>query len=141
MLIGSIGAAPATGEFRMTFDSGYLSDGIPIVIVGLGMFALPEIVDLLRRNTSISETGTLGQGWLQGLKDAIRHKWIVIRCSVIGCIVGALPGLGGKRRRSSGKDAKKEAEEKAEAERKKKELLQDAEKEKAGAGARTRARK
>ena len=79
----------------MTFDSGYLSDGIPIVIVGLGMFALPEIVDLLRRNTSISETGTLGQGWLQGLKDAIRHKWIVIRCSVIGCIVGALPGLGG----------------------------------------------
>ena len=96
LLIGSIGAAPATGEFRMTFDSGYLSDGIPIVIVGLGMFALPEIVDLLRRNTSISETGTLGQGWLQGLKDAIRHKWIVIRCSVIGCIVGALPGLGGR---------------------------------------------
>ena len=95
LLIGSIGAAPATGEFRMTFDSSYLSDGIPIVIIGLGMFALPEIVDLLRRNTSISETGTLGHGWLQGLKDAIRHKWIVIRCSVIGCIVGALPGLGG----------------------------------------------
>ncbi|MEE2687924.1 MAG: tripartite tricarboxylate transporter permease [Pseudomonadota bacterium] len=95
LLIGSIGAAPATGEFRMTFGSSYLSDGIPIVIVGLGMFALPEIVDLLRRNTSISETGTLGHGWLQGLKDAIRHKWIVIRCSAIGCIVGALPGLGG----------------------------------------------
>ena len=56
------------------------------------MFALPEIVDLLRRNTSISETGTLGHGG-QGLKDAIR-QWIVIR-SVIGCIVGALPGLGG----------------------------------------------
>ena len=68
LLIGSIGAAPATGEFRMTFDSGYLSDGIPVVIVGLGMFALPEIVDL-RRNTSISETGTQ-RGWLQGLKDA-----------------------------------------------------------------------
>ena len=40
LLIGSIGAAPATGEFRMTFGSSYLSDGIPIVIVGLGMFAL-----------------------------------------------------------------------------------------------------
>ena len=95
LLIGSIGAAPATAEFRMTFDSVYLSDGIPIVIVGLGMFAMPEIVDLLRRNRSISETGTLGHGWLQGFKDAIRHKWIVIRCSIIGCIVGALPGLGG----------------------------------------------
>lgn len=95
LLIGSIGAAPATGEFRLTFDSIYLSDGIPIVIVGLGMFAMPEIVDLLRRSGSISETGTLGHGWVQGFKDAIEHKWIVIRCSIIGCIVGALPGLGG----------------------------------------------
>ena len=55
--------------------------------------------------------------------------------------VKLLAKLEKQRRRSSGKDAKKEAEEKAEAERKKKELLQDAEKEKAGAGARTRARK
>lgn len=95
LLIGSVGAAPATGEFRLTFDSIYLSDGIPIVIVGLGMFAVPEIVDLLRRKGAISETGTLGKGWVQGFKDAITHKWIVIRCSIIGCIVGALPGLGG----------------------------------------------
>ena len=95
LLLGSIGMAPATAEFRMNFDSAYLSEGVPIVIVGLGMFALPEIVDLLRRSRSISQTGTLGHGWLQGFKDAIQHKWIVIRCSIIGCIVGALPGLGG----------------------------------------------
>ncbi|MDH4151747.1 MAG: tripartite tricarboxylate transporter permease, partial [Betaproteobacteria bacterium] len=69
--------------------------GIPIVIVGLGMFALPEIVDLLRRSTRISETASLGAGWIEGFKDVIRHRWIVVRCSVIGCIVGALPGLGG----------------------------------------------
>jgi putative tricarboxylic transport membrane protein len=43
-----IGAAPATGEYRMDFGSLYLSDGIPLVIVGLGLFAVPEIVDLLR---------------------------------------------------------------------------------------------
>ncbi|MDH3702308.1 MAG: tripartite tricarboxylate transporter permease, partial [Alphaproteobacteria bacterium] len=95
LLIGSIGAAPATGEFRLTFGSVYLSDGIRIVIVGLAMFALPEIVDLLRRSTKISETGTLGHGWMEGFKDAFRHKWIVLRCATIGCIVGALPGLGG----------------------------------------------
>lgn len=95
LLLGSIGAAPATGEFRMTMGSIYLSEGIPIVIIGLGMFALPEIVDLLRRGSAISETGTLGKGWVQGFKDAFEHKWIVLRCAVIGCIVGALPGLGG----------------------------------------------
>ncbi len=95
LLLGSMGTAPATGEVRLVGDSIYLSDGIPIVIVGLGMFALPEIIDLLRRSSRISETATLGKGWIEGFKDVIRHRWIVIRCSVIGCIVGALPGLGG----------------------------------------------
>lgn len=95
LLIGSIGAAPATGEFRMTFDVIYLSEGIPIVIIGLGMFAMPEIVELLRGSDTIAEKGTLGHGWVRGFKDAFEHKWIVIRCSIIGAIVGALPGLGG----------------------------------------------
>jgi TctA family transporter len=95
LLLGTMGTAPATGEFRLVFDSIYLSDGIPIVIVGLGMFAMPEIVDLLRRSTRISEAATLGHGWIEGFKDVFRHWWLVLRCSIIGCIVGALPGLGG----------------------------------------------
>lgn len=95
LLIGTVGAAPANGELRMSWNTTYLSDGIPLVIIGLSMFAVPEIVDLLRRHRTISETGTLGKGWLDGLRDTIRHWWIVLRCSAIGVIVGALPGLGG----------------------------------------------
>ena len=95
LLLGSLGTAPATGEFRLAFESVYLSDGIPIVIVGLGMFAMPEIIDVLRRSTRISQTAELGHGWIQGFKDVIRHRWIVLRCSILGCIIGALPGLGG----------------------------------------------
>ncbi|MDH3412658.1 MAG: tripartite tricarboxylate transporter permease, partial [Gammaproteobacteria bacterium] len=95
LLLGSLGTAPATGEFRLGFESIYLSDGIPIVIVGLGMFAMPEIIDVLRRSSRISETAQLGHGWIQGFKDVLEHWWIVLRCSVLGCIIGALPGLGG----------------------------------------------
>ena len=95
LLIGAIGTAFTTAEMRMAFDNLYLTDGVPLVIVGLGMFAVPEIVDLLRRQRTISETGVLGAGWMQGLRDAIAHKWIVLRCSGIGCLIGALPGLGG----------------------------------------------
>ncbi|MEM9684944.1 MAG: tripartite tricarboxylate transporter permease, partial [Pseudomonadota bacterium] len=95
LILGTMGTAPATGEFRLGFDSIYLSDGIPIVIVGLGMFAMPEIIDLLRRSTRISEKPELGSGWIDGFRDVVRHWWIVLRCSMIGCIVGALPGLGG----------------------------------------------
>ncbi|MBM9595476.1 tripartite tricarboxylate transporter permease [Roseitranquillus sediminis] len=95
LLVGTIGGAPATGEFRLHFGTVYLGDGFALVIVGLGLFALPEIVELLRRHGTISESGRLGSGWMEGLRDTIRHRWIVIRCSILGCILGALPGLGG----------------------------------------------
>ncbi|WP_020680633.1 tripartite tricarboxylate transporter permease [Marinobacterium rhizophilum] len=95
LLLGCLGAAPATGEYRMSFDNTYLMDGIPLVVVGLGIFAIPEIIDLLRQNRAIAEASELGSGWINGFKDVIKHKWLSIRCAVLGTLVGALPGLGG----------------------------------------------
>lgn len=95
LLLGAVGGAPATGEWRMTFGSYYLFDGMKLVIVGLGVFALPEIVDLLAKNRRISNRASLGSGWLQGLRDVWIHKWIVARCAPLGSLIGAIPGLGG----------------------------------------------
>ncbi|ETX30350.1 tripartite tricarboxylate transporter permease [Roseivivax isoporae] len=95
LVIGSIGGAPATGEFRMIFNTDYLYDGIPLVIVGLGLFAVPEIVDLLRRDQSISSEGGLGAGWFTGLRDWWKNWWLSLRCAGLGTIIGAIPGLGG----------------------------------------------
>lgn len=95
LLLGTIGGAPATGEFRLFFNIDYLMDGLPLVVVGLGIFAIPEIVDLLRNKRQIAEASGLGGGWAAGVKDLITHKWLAFRCACIGCVVGALPGLGG----------------------------------------------
>lgn len=95
LLLGSVGSAPATGEWRMTFDSYYLFDGIKLVILGLGVYAVPEIIDLLVKNQSIAKTNTLGHGWLRGVKDVWLYKWIVARCAPLGAMIGAIPGLGG----------------------------------------------
>ncbi|WP_067221488.1 tripartite tricarboxylate transporter permease [Marinomonas gallaica] len=96
LLIGTIGGAPATGDFRFTFDVDYLYDGIPLIVVGLGIFALPEIISLLIKNKSIATKGNqLGQGLGQGLKDVMRNLPLVGRSSVFGSLVGAIPGLGG----------------------------------------------
>ena len=95
LMLGAMGDAPAIAEYRYTFGFDYLMDGVSLVIVGLGLFAFPEIIDLLIKGRPISERAELGRGWLDGLKDTLRHKWIVLRCATIGVIVGFIPGLGG----------------------------------------------
>jgi putative tricarboxylic transport membrane protein len=96
LALGSVGAAPATGEYRMDFGLLYLSDGISLVIVGLAIFAVPEIGDLLRQNQAIAGKNVgLGTGWLQGVRDTFREWWLTLRCSSLGSILGIIPGLGG----------------------------------------------
>jgi TctA family transporter len=95
VMFGAIGAAPATGESRFDLNLFYLQDGIPLVIIGLGLFAIPELADLMRREKPISSTPAMGSGWLQGVKDTIAHWFLVLRCSALGTFIGAIPGLGG----------------------------------------------
>ncbi|MGP9809419.1 tripartite tricarboxylate transporter permease [Halomonas sp. AOP12-C2-37] len=96
LLVGTIGMAPATGEFRLPFEFDYLYDGLPLVVVGLGIFALPEIIDLLGKRGAIAEEPCqLGQGWKEGMKDVVRRPGLVARCAGIGSLIGTIPGLAG----------------------------------------------
>ncbi|WOI58281.1 tripartite tricarboxylate transporter permease [Palleronia sp. LCG004] len=96
MLIGTIGEADAGGSLRMaTYDIPYLTDGLMLVIVGLGVFAVPEIVSLLRQDRAIAKNAKLGAGWGEGIRDWFANKWLSLRCSLIGVVIGVIPGLGG----------------------------------------------
>ena len=96
MLVATIGEGPFNGELRMSsYDFPYLTDGLKLVIVGLGIFAIPEIVALLRKDKAISDKAALGSGWADGVKDWWANKWLSVRCSLIGVTVGVIPGLGG----------------------------------------------
>ncbi|MFN3987318.1 MAG: tripartite tricarboxylate transporter permease [Rhodocyclaceae bacterium] len=95
LMVGAIGAAPATGESRFDFGLDYLHDGIPLVIVGLGLFAIPEIAELIRRQRPIATDSGLGAGWLQGVRDTFRNWFLALRCSALGTFIGSIPGLGG----------------------------------------------
>jgi putative tricarboxylic transport membrane protein len=95
MLIGTVGSAPTTAIPRFTFESIYLLDNIKVVLVGLGLFAVPEILGVLRQQERIADSGLKRKGWIQGVKSTLSHWWLVIRCSAIGAALGALPGLGG----------------------------------------------
>lgn len=94
LAIALIGADERSAVERFAFDSLYLVQGVHLIVVALGIFAVPELIGLAGRGTSVSTTGTLGSGTLQGVRDVFKNIWLVIRCSTIGVWVGAMPGLG-----------------------------------------------
>jgi len=98
LLISTIGQERQSGSLRFDMGFMYLWDGLDFVPVLVGIFAIPEIIDLAVRGTSIAgdrPPENLSSGVLQGVKDTFRHFWLVFRCSIIGVFVGILPGAGG----------------------------------------------
>ena len=82
---------------RYWFGSTYLLDGFQLIPLVLGLFALPEVLELAVRDTSISRVGRaeVKGGMRQGISDAFQNWWLVLRSTVIGAYIGMLPGLGG----------------------------------------------
>jgi TctA family transporter len=98
LMMSTVGFAEFGGVRRFWFEFNFLLEGIPIVPYVLGLFAIPEVLELAVRNTSISKVQrdeVETSGILAGMKDAATHWWLALRCTVIGVYIGMLPGLGG----------------------------------------------
>jgi len=98
LLFATVGQDPQAGIARFTLDTLYLWGGLDLVPVLVGIFAIPEIIDLAVRGTSIAgdlPPGRLNKGAMEGVKDTFRHFGLTIRCSLIGTFIGIMPGLGG----------------------------------------------
>lgn len=94
ILLGTIGAAPAAVDFRFTFGQPYLADGLSLTIVALGLFAVAEVVGMLASGGGISsERAPLGD-WREGARAFVRHRWLIVRSSLIGVFGGFVPAVG-----------------------------------------------
>jgi putative tricarboxylic transport membrane protein len=94
LLLGQIGVAPNAADYRYTFGSLFLTEGLGIVAVALGIFGLAEVLAFVARKTSIASKTGLGSGWLQGVGDALRNLVHIVRGSLVGIWMGILPGIG-----------------------------------------------
>jgi putative tricarboxylic transport membrane protein len=102
-----VGLDPIVGGERFTFGSFYLTDGVATVPVLIGLFAGAEVLALYGRNATVAADVIDVDGtpversisgpvtFWQGIVEAFRHKWLVVRCSLIGTVVGVVPGVGG----------------------------------------------
>lgn len=98
LLVSTVGQERQSGSLRYDMGMMYLWEGLDFVPVLVGIFAIPEIIDLAVRGTAIAgerPSEKLSQGVMAGVKDSFKHFWLVFRCSVVGVFVGILPGAGG----------------------------------------------
>ncbi len=97
LVLATVGANDL-GELRWTFDTIYLYDGLPIIPVVLGLFALPEIAELFIQRSTIARPGAMAQvtmaAQLKGFRDVLQNWFLVLRCSALGSLLGAIPGIG-----------------------------------------------
>jgi TctA family transporter len=97
ILLAMIGSDPQTGTLRWTMGQLYLWEGLPLVPLTLGVFALPELCDLMIGRasiTSVTKRLNLSAGLAQGVKDCFNNWFLVVRCSALGSTLGAIPGIG-----------------------------------------------
>lgn len=96
-MLAFIGLAPSSGAPRYAFGQLYLWDGLALVPLILGLYAIAEMISLFQKGGSIArippQTDSRRQ-IAEGFRDTIRHFRIVIQSSLIGLWVGLAPGLG-----------------------------------------------
>jgi len=95
LFLSTIGLNPVTGTQRFTFGQIFLWDGIGLVPITMGFFAIPELIEMGVRRAGIAkeQVDKLG-GVLEGVWDAFRHWKLVIRASALGTFIAMIPGMG-----------------------------------------------
>lgn len=97
LMLSFVGLEISTATSRYTFGSLYLVDGVRLVPLFIGLFAVAEMLLLLRKGGSIAaeraESGARTQVG-QGIRDVFRHWRTTGMSSGTGLVVGLAPGLG-----------------------------------------------
>lgn len=96
LLLACIGLDPLLGVPRLTFGTRLLTSGIEMIPVMIGFFAVTEVLKQTAKPSKLTAVGGSGtmSAKLPSLKEFLSVKWIVARCSVVGTIIGILPGAG-----------------------------------------------
>lgn len=97
LLLSAVGVAVVGGDVRFTFGQTSLLGGIDITSAIIGLYCVPVIIDLVASKTphldfaAVQEGSSIGRAW----QLVMKRKFNLLRSSIIGTLVGILPGAGG----------------------------------------------
>jgi len=95
-VLSMIGMDPTIGELRFTFGTDYLREGIELIPALVGTFAVSEMINIfVQNNNSLTSNLTVKGSRIKSIKILFRNIFLAIRSTIIGFIIGVIPGVGG----------------------------------------------
>ena len=98
LLISFVGIGTMTGAERFTLGVNYLWDGVPLVPALTGLFAISQMIELALKGGTVASDSDMSKkisGVWAGVMSVFTHWTVLLRGSIIGTLIGAVPGLGG----------------------------------------------
>jgi putative tricarboxylic transport membrane protein len=94
LILGSVGLDPLSGAVRFAFGIPDLMSNIDFVTIAMGLFGVGEILISLESSEAASILTTKIKNVFPTIADLARSGWAMVRGSVIGFVIGILPGGG-----------------------------------------------
>jgi putative tricarboxylic transport membrane protein len=98
LIVMIIGQDPIDGIERFTFGSVTMLQGVDLLVAMIGLFAVPHAIAVLarwRRGNEAKVEALAVRVELPNIALMLRHWWNLLRSSLIGTVIGAIPGTGG----------------------------------------------
>ncbi|OED39915.1 hypothetical protein AB833_13630 [Chromatiales bacterium (ex Bugula neritina AB1)] len=92
--LNTIGLESLQYSRRYTFDQSWLSSGVDLIVVVLGLFAISQAMVLLVETNKVPKASVESGGMFQGFKELMRHKRVALTSSTYGVLMGMVPGVG-----------------------------------------------
>ncbi|MGB0866161.1 MAG: tripartite tricarboxylate transporter permease [Granulosicoccaceae bacterium] len=97
MVLSTVGVAEISADIRLTFGSQVMIGGFGVVGALIGLYCIPVLIDLVAtpdRHLKVQE-GVKAVRLADAARLAFKSKFNLVRSSIIGTVVGILPGAGG----------------------------------------------
>lgn len=94
--ISFIGIDPVWGNIRFTFGNSNLLSGISLMPALIGFYSIPQILNgCCSKNSNVEYKKIRIRDFVPSMKQLWKEKITIIRSSIIGTLIGAIPATGG----------------------------------------------
>jgi putative tricarboxylic transport membrane protein len=94
LALTTIGLDPTSGAYRFTFGHPELHDGIEFIVLVIGLFSISEVLIMLEKEAVGGFRPLAVTGRFPTLAQIREIWWPSMRATVIGFVIGVLPGTG-----------------------------------------------